>query len=46
MAEMLAKDQKLFFYSVILVLEELDVVNTLLQLLVVLLLESVDIEDK
>ena len=46
MAEMLAKDQKLFFYSVILVLEELDVVNTLLQLLVVLLFESVDIEDK
>ena len=46
MAKMLAKDQKLFFYSVILVLEELDVVNALLQLLVVLLLESVDIEDK
>lgn len=45
-AEVLAKDEELFFDTVMLVLKQLDVVDPLLQLLVVLLLESVDIEHK
>ena len=44
--EVLAKDYKLFCDAVMLILEQLDVVDTLLQLLVVLFLKSVDIEHK
>ena len=46
MAEVLSKDEELFFDTVVLVLEKLDIIDPLLQLLVVLLLESVNVKDK
>ena len=45
-AEVLSKDEELFFDTVVLVLEKLDIIDPLLQLLVVLLLESVNVKDK
>ena len=46
MAEVLAKDEELFFDPVVLVLKQLNVIDTLLQLLVIFLLKSVDVEDE
>jgi hypothetical protein len=45
-AEVLTKDEELFFDAVVFVLEKLDVVDTLLELLILLLLECVDVEDE
>ena len=46
MAEVLAKDEELFFDTIMVVLKKLDIVNSLLQLLVVFLLEGVNVKDK
>ena len=46
MAEVLTKDEELFFDSIMLILEKLDIIDSLLQLLVVFFLESVNVKDK
>ena len=46
MAEVLAKDEELFFDTIMVILKKLDIVNSLLQLLVVFLLEGVNVKDK
>ena len=43
---MLTKDQKFLFYAIVLVLEQLDIIDTLLQFFVIFFLKGVDIKDK
>ena len=45
-AEMLTKDEELFFDTIMLILEKLDIVYSLLQLLVIFLLKGVNVKDK
>lgn len=43
---MLAKDEELLFDAIVLVLKELDIIDTLLKLFVIFFLKSIDIENK
>ena len=45
-AEMLTKDEELFLDSIMFIFEKLDIIDSLLQLLVVFFLESVNVKDK
>ena len=46
MAKVLSKNKELFLDSVVLVFEELDIVNTLLQLFIIFLFESIHIKNE
>ena len=45
-AKVLTKDEELFLDSIMLIFEKLDIIDSLLQLLVVFFLESVNVKDK